>query len=172
MSAVQILCPSWEKPGKTGVKYKIMPEKGAYIIGSNSKNTTGEFYSVDITPALSNAKVIAQKRWVDVIISLALIPALPFLIFKGHFFKAIISNILPCLMGKKTWVSYNNRVETGHLPTLKPGVFMIGQMVSNSISDPQLLQNLNHMYASNYQWQNDMDCLVKAFFSNNFASSK
>lgn len=160
------------KAGKTGVKYKIMPEKGAYIIGSNSKNTTGEFYSVDITPALSNAKVIAQKRWVDVFISLILIPILPLLIFKWLFFRAVTSNILPCLMGKKTWVSYNNRVETGHLPPLKPGVFMIGQMVSNSISDPQLLQNLNHMYASSYQWQNDMDCLVKAFFSNNFATSK
>ena len=158
--------------GKTGAKYKIMPEKGAYIIGSNSKNTTGEFYSVDITLALSNSEILAKKRWMDIIISLVLLPLLPILIIKWQFFKTVISHLLPCLNGHLTWVGYNNRVDISNLPPLKPAVFMIGQMVSNSVSDPQLLQNLNYMYAGSYQWQNDLDILAKAFFSNNFASSK
>ena len=158
--------------GKTGAKYKIMPEKGAYIIGSNSKNTTGEFYSVDITLALSNSEILAKKRWIDIIISLLIIPFLPILIVKWQFFKTVITHLPACLKGHLTWVGYNNRVDISNLPPLKPAVFMVGQMVSNSVSDPQLLQNLNYMYAGSYQWQNDIDILAKAFFSNNFASSK
>lgn len=158
--------------GKTGAKYKIMPEKGAYIIGSNSKNTTGEFYSVDITLALSNPEILNKKRWFDIIITLGLIPLLPILALKWQFFKEVLKHLVLCLKGKYTWVGYNNNVDTSNLPKLKPAVFMVGQIVSNSISDPQLLQNLNYMYAASYQWQNDIDILAKAFFSNNFASSK
>jgi hypothetical protein len=158
--------------GKSGAKYKIMPEKGAYIIGSNSKNTTGEFYSVDITLALSNPEILNKKRWMDIIISIALIPLLPLLTLKWQFFKVVTKHFVHCLKGNSTWVGYNNRVDTSNLPQLKPAVFMVGQMVSNSVSDPQLLQNLNYMYAASYQWQNDLDILAKAFFSNNFATSK
>ncbi len=153
------------------IKYKIMPEKGAYIIGSNSKNTTGEFYSVDITPALSNPEIRKKKRWMDILICLISLPFTPFMLFRLRFFKSYLQNWMACLTGNKTWVGYNQHVDTGHLPKLKPGVFSVGQILDASHTDHQLIQNLNLMYAGSYQWQNDMDILVKAFFSNNFATS-
>lgn len=154
------------------VKYKIMPEKGAYIIGSNSKNTTGEFYSVDITFALSNPETRKKKRMADIILCLSLLPVLPFALFRPKFLKALSGAWFKVLAGKKTWVGYNQHADYSHLPVLKPCVFQVGQMVKSSISDPQLISNLNLMYAEGYQWQNDLDIVVKAFFSNNFASSK
>lgn len=157
--------------GRSGVKYKIMPEKGAYIIGSNSKNTTGEFYSVDITLALSNVETRNKKRWLDIILCITMIPFLPLTAIRPRFMKAVIQNWFKCLIGRKTWVGYNNRVDFSNLPQLKEPVFMVGQMANKSVDDNQLLQNLNHIYAGNYQWQNDVDIVVKAFFSNNFASS-
>jgi len=155
---------------KTRAKYKIMPEKGAYIIGSNSKNTTGEFYSVDITFALSNPETRQKKRWIDIITCLTIIMILPFLVFKPKFLSQVIQHWVSCLTGKQTWVGYNKQVDISNLPELQPSVFCVGQSVYNSVSDPQLLQNLNFMYASSYRWQNDVDILAKAFFSNNFAT--
>lgn len=155
----------------TGIKYKIMPEKGAYIIGSNSKNTTGEFYSVDITPALSNPEIRQKKRWMDLLICLFSIFFIPLMLFRIRFLKVYLSNWLDCFLGIKTWVGYNPKADTSQLPHLKPGVFSVGQILDTSHTDIQLIQNLNLMYAGSYEWQNDLDILVKAFFSNNFATS-
>lgn len=157
---------------KTKAKYKIMPEKGAYIIGSNSKNTTGEFYSVDITFALSNLNTQQKKRWIDLIVCLSMLILIPVLFLKPKFLIKTAQNWFQCFIGNLTWVGYNQQVETSNLPEIKPSVFTVGQSVTNSISDPQLIQNLNFMYASSYRWQNDIDILVKAFFSNNFATLK
>lgn len=152
------------------VKYKIMPENAAYIIGSNSKNTTGEFYSVDITPALSNKQNKDKKRVFDLVFCFLSVCFFPILLFRINFFKRVFSNWLPCLRGKKTWVGYNTTVDTHNLPPISEGVFRIDEHIDSPIKDAPLVNNLNFMYASNYHWQNDMNMLAKAFFSNNFAS--
>lgn len=152
------------------IKYKIIPENGAYIIGSNSKNATGEFYSVDITYALSNPEIRQKKRLADILISLMLLPMIPLMIFRPQFLRIYLSNFLPCISGQKTWVGYNTGTDNTNLPVLKPCALSVGQNLRTEINDPQLLQNLNQMYAANYHWQNDMDIVAKAFFSNNFAS--
>ncbi len=157
--------------GKMAVKYKIMPEQGAHIIGSNSKNTSGEFYSVDITPALSNKEVRENKRLFDILFCLLLPMLLPLLVFRPKFLIQVTRHWYLCLSGKMTWVAYHPPADLNKLPPLKNGVFHIAQDLKSSIRDTQLIQNLNFMYASNYQWQNDFNYLVKAFFSNNFASS-
>lgn len=156
--------------GHSGVKYKIMPEKGAHIIGSNSKNTTGEFYSVDITPALSNKPVQQNKRLFDVLICFLLLPALPFLLFRYRFLGRVLQNWVACLRGSSTWVGYHPSPHNYDLPGIKKGVFYVGQDLMSGIKDEQLIHNLNFIYAANYHWQNDLNILAKALFSNNFAS--
>jgi O-antigen biosynthesis protein len=152
------------------VKYKIMPEMGAYIIGSNSKNTTGEFYSVDITPALSNKQTRERKRLVDLIMCGLFLLFSPILLFKPSFILKVFKNWLKCLLGKKTWVGYNTHVDCSSLPVIPPAVFFVDQPIKSNIKDEQLVYNLNFIYAANYQWQNDINIIVKVFFSNNFAS--
>ncbi len=152
------------------VKYKIMPEKGAYIIGSNSKNTTGEFYSVDITPALSNRQNRSKKRLLDIVLCVLMIPLLPILLLRPAFMQKAYANWLKCLKGQKTWVGYNTIVDCAGLPPLAAGVFLVDQHINSQLKDEQLIYNLNFIYATNYQWQNDINIIVKAFFSNNFAS--
>jgi len=154
------------------VKYKIMPEKGAYIIGSNSKNTTGEFYSVDITPALSNQQNKNKKRMIDIVICVSFILFFPFLLLRPTFLKQVLLNWIHCLRGLKTWVGYNTQVDCRSLPRIQPAVFFVDQNIHSNIKDEQLIYNLNFIYATNYQWQNDINIIVKAFFSNNFASRK
>lgn len=152
------------------VKYKIMPENAAYIIGSNSKNTTGEFYSVDITPALSNKQNKDKKRVFDLVFCFISICFFPVFLFRPNFFRRVFSNWIDCIQGDKTWVGYNTSVDSHNLPQISEGVFRIDEHIHSPIKDAQLVNNLNFMYASNYHWQNDMNILAKAFFSNNFAS--
>jgi GT2 family glycosyltransferase len=152
------------------VKYKIMPEKGAYIIGSNSKNTTGEFFSIDMTPALSNQQIKNKKRLFDFLICMILPFLLPVLLFRWRFLISILKNWLHCLTGKKSWIGYNQHAVTQNLPKIKPGVFKVNSFYVDEIKDEQLLKNINLMYASHYHWQNDLNMLIKAFFSNTFAS--
>jgi GT2 family glycosyltransferase len=154
----------------SSIKYKIIPESGTYIIGSNSKNTTGEFYSIDITYAISNKETRKKKRRLDVLICLVSLPFIPLMIFKNSFFKLFISNWLNCLKGDKTWVGYNSSVNNSNLPELKASVFELGRAIDLDIQDKQLIYNLNQMYASHYHWQKDIDIVVKAFFSNKFAN--
>lgn len=154
----------------SSIKYKIIPESGTYIIGSNSKNTTGEFYSIDITYAISNKETRKKKRRLDVLICVLSLPLIPLMIFKNSFFKLFISNWLNCLKGNKTWVGYNSNVNNSALPELKASVFELGQEIDLDIKDKQLIYNLNQMYASHYHWQKDIDIVVKAFFSNKFAN--
>jgi O-antigen biosynthesis protein len=154
----------------SSIKYKIIPESGTYIIGSNSKNTTGEFYSIDITYAISNKETRKKKRRLDILICLISLPFIPLMIFKNSFFKLFISNWLNCLKGDKTWVGYNSSVNNINLPELKASVFELGRAIDLDIQDKQLIYNLNQMYASHYHWQKDIDIVVKAFFSNKFAN--
>jgi hypothetical protein len=151
------------------IKYKIMPEMGGHIIGSNSKNTTGEFYSVNIAPALSSKEVQKKKRFLDLMMCAVFIILMPILIFKPKFLLLIIRNWLSCLLGKMTWVSYHGEQNQEMLPKIPKGVFSIGQELSNRKLDAQLISGINFNYALNYHWQNDLNCLAKVFFSNNFA---
>jgi O-antigen biosynthesis protein len=152
------------------VKYKIMPEKGAYIIGSNSKNTTGEFFSIDLTPALSSQHIKNKKRLFDILVCIVLPFLFPLIIFRWRFLKSATNNWFNCLVGNKSWIGYNQYSETQKLPKLKPGVFNVNSFYNEEIKDIQLLKNINLMYASHYHWQNDLNMLTKAFFSNTFAT--
>ena len=158
--------------GKTnlkGIKYKIMPEMGAHIIGSNSKNTTGEFYSVNIPPALSSKLVKKKKRYFDLVMCFVFIVFIPIMLFKPKFLMKIASSWISCLIGEYTWVSYQESSKNEILPQIPKGVFNIGQELNSRKLDQQLISRINFNYALNYHWQNDLNCIAKVFFSNNFA---
>jgi hypothetical protein len=155
-----------------GIKFKIMPEMGAHIIGSNSKNTTGEFYSVNIAPALSSNEVKKEKRYFDLIMCAIFLVLAPILLFRPSYFLKIFRHWKSCLKGNLTWVSYQVGSNNEILPKIPSGVFSIGQELSNRKLDAQLISGINFNYALNYHWQNDLNCLAKVFFSNNFATLK
>ena len=145
---------------------------GAHIIGSNSKNTTGEFYSVNIAPALSSNQVKKEKRYFDLIMCAIFLVLAPILLFRPSCFLKIFRHWKSCLKGHLTWVSYQVGSNNEILPKIPNGVFSIGQELSNRKLDAQLISGINFNYALNYHWQNDLNCLAKVFFSNNFATLK
>ena len=149
------------------IKYKIMPEQGAHIIGSNSKNTTGEFYSVDISPALNNPLIKRKKRLFDIGFSFVLPLISICVLFNAKFTLKYWENWWTCLIGKTTWVGYIPKPDKHQLPLIKPAVFNIGQAIKHPLNDEQLMNNMNMVYASNYHWQSDLNCLLNIIINSN-----
>ncbi len=152
--------------GKTDlpkVKFKIMPESGDYIIGSNSKNTTGEFYSVDITPLLKFKYIQKRKRLLDILLGILFIVLMPLALLRPRNFAIIFNNWMSVIRGQMTWVGYDTSVETELLPKLKTGVFSVTSAIKNKQIEPSLISSLNLLYATHYNIWKDCEILAKAF---------
>ncbi|TNE79800.1 MAG: glycosyltransferase [Bacteroidetes bacterium] len=105
------------------VNYKIVPEETLYIIGSNSKNTNGEFYTIDLKLALASTTAQREKRLFDMASAIGALVLFPFLIWICRNKAGYFRNALQVLFGKKTWVSYAGQPEDAEgMPTLAPGV--------------------------------------------------
>ena len=140
-------------------EFKILPENGGSIIGSSDKNTLGEVYNDDIRFKINTPANKRNKRVFDVLASLFFLLTLPVWLLKKKYF--IAKNIFPVLLGKKTWVGYENNPEIMYekkLPQLKESI------VTPSFSHPELsretILRLNFFYAKDYSIKKEVRLLA------------
>lgn len=146
------------------VDYKIAPPESLSIIGSNSINTAGDLYTLELNSIgkISNRR---NKRFFDVVAAAMLLLSLPVSIFVVRKPASFVKNIFLVLMAKKTWVGYCSTatLNSVKLPDLKPGVLDPAEALSvKSLSD-ETLDRLNLLYARDYKTKNDLNILVKGF---------
>lgn len=144
------------------IKYKIMPEQSNVIIGSNDKNSTGEFYSYDFKIQLSDKLI--YKRILDIILCLIFILLFPLFIFFKTYRLKILVNIIPCLFNQKTWVGYCQSSNLNILPKLPNAVFENNLIYSHLDNKQVSNEKINFIYASKYSINKDIFILSKAFF--------
>ncbi len=137
-----------------GKEYKIAPHEGTFIIGSNSIESTGELYTLDIK-AIGTQASKRNKRLFDLSISSLIVLLIPLLliIIKNPFKNWI--NALKVLVGSKTWISYNAEYKTDNLPKIKEGIFPF--KLSSAKTDET---SLNLFYARNYNVGLDLKILL------------
>lgn len=149
---------------KKGLNFKILPEERYFVIGSNSKNTTGEFYTEEIAFRLSDSYNIRKKRFFDLLSSLILLALGPVLgLFAGGYGK-YFKNCIAVLFNRRSWVSYDPAVSTENLPPLKRGVFYISSHVAKDHLNDHMREKLNFLYARNYSIDSDLSVLVRSLF--------
>ncbi|MFI5221073.1 MAG: glycosyltransferase [Bacteroidia bacterium] len=145
---------------KPYLQFKIVPEESLFIIGSNSKNAPGDFYTLEINLSLNTPLQLKKKRVFDILVSVLLIPISPVLmIFVKKRFN-YFSNIFKVMFGEKTWVGYaavgNNKL----LPVIRNGVLSpldsFGRRNINAIT----AQKLNFLYAKDYSIEKDLLILL------------
>ncbi len=148
---------------KAQVDYKIAPEDSLSIIGSNSIHTRGDLYTVDIN-AVDRPANRRNKRVLDVLLSLLMIPLLPVMLLMqkkpGNYFV----NIFRVLFGAKSWVGYyplDDSVE--HLPKIKNGVLNPVDSMKVKEQDIMTITNLNILYARDYNVWKDLNIVLFAF---------
>ncbi|GJM33023.1 MAG: hypothetical protein DHS20C18_20240 [Saprospiraceae bacterium] len=148
----------------TNLDYKIVPEESLSIIGSHSKNTAGELYTIDIQFRIASPLNRRNKRLLDIFVALFLLVGMPIFFFLMPHPGRFIRNIFNVLLGRKTWVGYHALEEQNiNLPALRPGVLSAVDALRIGQLDKPTLQRLNFHYAKDYEVGNDLDIIWKAF---------
>ncbi len=138
-----------------GKEYKIAPHEGTFIIGSNSIESTGELYTLDIK-AIGTQASKRNKKLFDLFISSLIILLIPILLFIVKNPLKNWVNAFKVLTGSKTWISYNAEYKTDNLPKIKEGIFPF------KLSSLKGDSNLNLFYARNYNLALDFKILLES----------
>lgn len=150
--------------GQARIEYKIAPPESLSIIGSNSINTSGDLYMVEIN-SIARVNNRRNKRLFDVASSLVLFLLLPFAIFVLKKPFGYIRNIFLVLAGKRSWIGYSiiENNEDLRLPAIRKGILNPADALPQSSLSRGDLTRLNILYARNYQLSNDVRILMKGF---------
>lgn len=136
---------------------KIAGDDSLSILGSNSKNTSGELYNVNIKYNLADGYYKHIKRIFDFSFSLLLLFVFPILLFFNRFkIVDLIGNIVQSMIGLRTLVGYSGSIEEyQNLPELRPSVIKLP--VRNQDDE----QKVNMYYARDYSVWSDFEVLIK-----------
>jgi O-antigen biosynthesis protein len=148
------------------IDFKIAQPDSIYLIGSNSVDTAGDMYVMEIN-ALSLPAQKRNKRTFDILVGVFGFLSAPFLAFFFQNPLKFIKNMLRLIVGKITLVGYIQHEQTSEskLPFIKKGILnpmdskKIRETTRNSISS----QKINLLYAKNYNLNKDIQLLWENF---------
>lgn len=149
--------------GNSEIEFKIAPPETLYIIGSNSIDTSGDVYMLEVN-SISKSSNQRVKSSFDIGLSLLMTPALPFLFFIQKAPLSFIKNWFLVLIQQKTWVGFapaNNTSVPMKLPRLKPSVLHPLSHLSALSRTDDNIQKLNIVYAKDYRLSNDLGIVLK-----------
>ncbi|MCK6650396.1 MAG: glycosyl transferase family 2, partial [Bacteroidia bacterium] len=141
------------------VDFKIAPPESISIIGSNSIDTAGDLYIIDVN-SISKPKNKRNKRLFDILASVLIIVFSPIFLFFQKNKGAFIANMFAVLLGIKSWVGYGID-KNEHLPKLKPSVLTPADAIKNIHLSPETKDRLNLSYSKDYKVENDLNIVWK-----------
>lgn len=148
------------------VDYKIAPEDSLSIIGSNSINTAGDLYTININ-AITNVENRRNKRLLDLSICLAAIVLLPVMVFLVHSPMGMIRNIFCVISGHRSWVGYvsDETIDPERLPHIRKGILHPMDAFGKDKISQEIRQRLNFIYARDYSIYSDLNIIMKGYRS-------
>lgn len=143
------------------IEYKIAPPESHFIIGSNSIDSPGELYLIDIN-SLNQSQNKRNKRAFDVLSALTLLITSPILFFLYKKPFNFVKNTWDVALGEKSWVGYSDGFTEGqNLPRLKKGILSPIDQFDLKELDAKLIKKLNIKYVKDYSINSDLKILVK-----------
>lgn len=142
-------------------EFKIAQPDSLYLIGSNSVDTAGDLYILEIDN-ISKPVKRRDKRLFDFTVSLFLLLLSPLLLW---FFKNKVQFLKNCwcvFLGKYTFIGYFSEGEIKKLPKIKPGILHPDLNLSQETNSEHKYK-LNLIYARNYSVLQDFRFLSKNF---------
>lgn len=142
--------------------FKIAQPDSTYLIGSNSIETAGDLYIVDIN-ALSEPAKRRQKRFIDLLSGFILLLFSPVLVWFYAHKSNFLRNLMLLLAGRKTLVGYAEKQThtSKSLPKLKTGILSPTDNFEHM--EDQLKTKLDLLYARDYHVLNDLQILLKSW---------
>jgi hypothetical protein len=145
------------------IRLKFHARKSQSIVGSDSKDTSGESVSRENGYKVSNPYNLRIKRLIDIVSSIFFIISFPVhLIFVKRPFS-FFGNCLNVLVGRRTWIGYT--VNGKPLPPLRKGVIGCnGLPVNSRLQVPtESLRMVDQWYAKDYEPVQDIKLLWKCY---------
>lgn len=139
------------------VDFKIAPPESLSIIGSNSIDTAGDLYIIDVN-SISKSKNKRNKRLIDLLLSCIFLIFSPILFFIQNNKLGFIKNIFYVAFGFKSWVGYGKEINE-HLPKIKPSVLSPSDAIKNIEISEDTKNRLNLAYSKNYKIENDLNII-------------
>jgi hypothetical protein len=145
------------------IEFKIAPPESMFIIGSHSVENPGELYVVDVN-AISKPVNKRNKRLLDILVSLVLLPASPLLIPFQENPSGFIGNIFKVLSGKLSWVGYGSTGKgKNSLPSIRRGVLTSSDAVAIKNTEFKNSEKLDMLYAKDYHVYNDLRIILSGW---------
>ncbi|MCB0557406.1 MAG: glycosyltransferase [Lewinellaceae bacterium] len=155
---------SWMARLGPAVDYKIVPQESLSIIGSSSKNTAGELYTIDIQYSIAQPQNRRNKRINDFLVALLFLLLFPALLFFIPHSLSFFRNILSVLAGRYSWVGYApTSQEFNTLPVILPGILSPLDALPIENLDEPTVQRLNFLYAKDYHVNKDLDIIWRGW---------
>jgi len=143
-----------------GVEFKIAPPESLSIIGSNSIDTAGDLYVIDINN-VGRPENQRNKRFFDIVVSLGLLLFSWALLWVQKNKLNFLANIFRVLFGVYAWVGYGKHVRRD-LPTLRPSVLSPADTLPPGASEERINKTLLN-YAKDYKTGNDLRILLTLY---------
>lgn len=142
------------------LEFKIAPPESLSIIGSNSIDTAGELYVIDLNN-VARPENKRKKRLLDIVTSFVLLMLSPVIIWFQKKPFGFIANSLKVLVGLNTWIGYG-KMPRKDLPALKPSVLT---PATNALpeSDQENFNRLLLNYSKEYVPENDLRIMWRSF---------
>jgi hypothetical protein len=146
------------------VDFKIAPEDSLSIIGSNSINTAGDLYTVNLN-AITNVENKRNKRLFDLATCIGLIIMLPVLLFLVNRPWGLLRNIFLVAASMRSWVGYihDEHYDRERLPHIRNGILNPLDAFGKDKISEEIKQRLNYIYARDYSTNSDLNIIVKGF---------
>lgn len=145
-----------------GISYKIVPEESVFIIGSNSKNEPGDYYTIDVKLALKSPEHQFNKRLVDLSVSTLFLALLPLLIWGVDEKMSFVKNLFKVFSGKLSWVGYSSSAANEQLPHLRRGVLKPVDSYKGVELEVKAIDRIDMAYARNYHFTKDLEIILKS----------
>ncbi|MFD1552364.1 glycosyl transferase family 2 [Putridiphycobacter roseus] len=144
------------------IEFKISQPSSSFIIGSNSIDTQGDLYVMDINQ-INKASNRRNKRMLDLFIGGLLLLTMPFTVWFYKNKRQFMSNALKIFTGGLSLVGYAkiNHSTNLKLPKIKHGVLNSTDLFSKEKLDNNAISRLNLIYAKNHSMGMDLKILFK-----------
>lgn len=144
------------------IDFKIVPDNTNFVIGSNSKDSQGDLYTIDIQLHLFERNSLRSKRLLDVIMSLLFLLMIPLMLFIVNKPLSFIKNIFSVLFNIKTWVGLTTKEQFGNNKKyINAGVVSPTSGLKIDLNDVNTVKRLELLYAKNYETGIDLDIIFR-----------
>ena len=142
-----------------GLDFKIAQPDSMFLIGSNSIETAGDLYILNLN-AITQPNKVRQKRTLDILVGLMSLLLFPVLIWFFDNKFQWVKNSSQLLVGRKTLVGYGTKA-AANLPRIKKGILRPNEQLLNS--DETLAEKLDLLYAREYNLLTDLQILLRSW---------